>query len=82
MYKRQLLYLIHDLALLDLVPEAAGIAAVISGHTHRPEVRHKNGVLYFNPGSAGPRRFDCPVTVGRLRLGEGGQVVGEVRTIL
>ena len=77
-----LLYLIHDLSLLDLAPEAAGIGGVIFGHTHLPELREKSGVLYFNPGSAGPRRFDYPVTVGRLEMGREGKLSGSVVTIL
>ena len=77
-----LLYLIHDLGLLDLVPEAAGIGTVVFGHTHRPEVREKGGVLYFNPGSAGPRRFDYPVTVGRLEVGGGGRLSGSIVKLL
>jgi len=59
-------YILHDLSQLDLKPEAAGFAAVISGHSHAPLQRTERGVLYFNPGSAGPRRFNLPVSVGRL----------------
>ena len=62
------LYVLHDLASLDLDPKTAGLAAVISGHTHRPVAELRNGVLYLNPGSAGPRRFTLPVTVARLRV--------------
>ncbi len=62
------LYVLHDLNALDLDPAAAGFGAVISGHSHRPSVRHGDGVLYLNPGSAGPRRFDLPVTVALLRI--------------
>ncbi len=64
-----LVHLLHDLQKLDFRPETAGIAIVISGHTHRPRVERKDGVLYLNPGSAGPRRFDLPVCVARLSLG-------------
>jgi uncharacterized protein len=72
------LYLIHILAELDLDPGAAGMAAVLSGHTHRPEVRRSaDGVLYLNPGSCGPRRFDLPVTLARLRVAD-GRVEGEI----
>ena len=71
------LYVLHDLQQLDLKPEAAGFAAVISGHSHVPKQEVKNGVLYFNPGSAGPRRFSLPVTLGRLTI-EGGVVKGEI----
>jgi uncharacterized protein len=60
------IYILHDLARLDLKPEAAGFAAVISGHSHVPKQEIKNGVLYFNPGSAGPRRFKLPVSIGKL----------------
>jgi putative phosphoesterase len=62
---------LHDLAWLDVDPVAAGFAAVVSGHSHRPEVRRSGGVLYVNPGSAGPRRFDLPVSVGRLVVTHG-----------
>ena len=65
------LYVLHELSGLDLDPKAAGFAAVISGHTHRPSAEVRNGVLYLNPGSAGPRRFSLPVAVAKL------QVVGE-----
>lgn len=63
-----LLYLVHALPDLDLKPEAAGIAAVIYGHSHKPSLEHRNGVLYLNPGSAGPRRFKLPVSVAILDL--------------
>ena len=61
-------YVLHNLAELDLKPEAGGFSAVIYGHSHVAKQEIKNGVLYFNPGSAGPRRFRLPVTVGRLQL--------------
>lgn len=64
----RLLYMVHSLADLDLKPEAAGIAVVISGHSHKPKVESRNGVLYLNPGSAGPRRFQLPITVAHLHL--------------
>lgn len=66
------IYVIHDVNALDLSPKAAGFAVVISGHSHVPKQETKNGVLYFNPGSAGPRRFRLPVSVGRLEIGGGG----------
>lgn len=66
-----LIYIIHDLEALDLAPEAAGIGMVIFGHSHLPEIRESRGVQYFNPGSAGPRRFTNPVTLGRLRVRDG-----------
>jgi uncharacterized protein len=62
------LYVIHILEDLGLDPPAAGFHAVITGHTHRPKIETKDGVLYFNPGSAGPRRFTLPVSVGRLSV--------------
>jgi putative phosphoesterase len=62
------LYVLHDLASLDLDPVAAGFAAVIFGHTHRPGADLRDGVLFLNPGSAGPRRFTLPVTVARLEV--------------
>jgi uncharacterized protein len=62
------IYVIHDVNALDLNPKAAGFAAVISGHSHQPKQEIKDGVLYFNPGSAGPRRFKLPITVGRLEI--------------
>ena len=74
------LHLVHDVARLDLDPKADGIAAVIYGHTHRPHHEMRDGVLYFNPGSAGPRRYGCPVSVGKLYLGPEG-MRGEVITL-
>ena len=62
------IYVVHRLQDLDLKPEAAKFAAVVYGHSHVPKSESKNGVLYFNPGSAGPRRFKLPVSVGRLLL--------------
>jgi putative phosphoesterase len=65
------IFVLHDLAKLDLKPESAGFTVVISGHSHVPKQETRNGVLYFNPGSAGPRRFKLPVTVGRLTVDSG-----------
>jgi hypothetical protein len=62
------LYVLHDLSTLDLDPSAAGFAAVISGHSHRPVGETRDGVLYLNPGSAGPRRFSLPTCVARLHV--------------
>lgn len=64
-------YMLHDRQTLDLEPSAAGIAVVVSGHSHRPAIQWHKGILYFNPGSAGPRRFSLPLTVGRIDLPEG-----------
>jgi putative phosphoesterase len=66
------IYMLHDLEDLDLDLEAAGMAAVIYGHSHRPLIERRGGVLYLNPGSAGPRRVRLPVTVARLRVDAGG----------
>jgi uncharacterized protein len=74
------LYVLHDLHELDLDPRAAGFAAVIAGHSHRPAIEERGGVLFVNPGSAGPRRFTLPVAVARLRLGD-GRVRGELITL-
>jgi putative phosphoesterase len=60
------IYVLHDLAQLDLKPEAAGFQVVISGHTHVAKSETRNGVIFFNPGSAGPRRFKLTVSVGKL----------------
>ncbi len=62
------LFVLHDIAALDLDPQAAGFAAVVFGHSHRPWAEMRGGVLYLNPGSAGPRRFNLPVCVARLRV--------------
>ena len=64
------LYLLHDLHELDLEPRAAGFAAVISGHSHQPRLEERDGVLYLNPGSAGPRRFKLPISLARLTVAE------------
>jgi putative phosphoesterase len=65
------LYLLHDLHTLAIDPRAAGFQVVIAGHSHRPRMERRAGVLYFNPGSAGPRRFRLPITVGRLSIRQG-----------
>lgn len=61
-------YVLHDLSELDLDPAAAGFRVVVAGHSHRPGVEDRHGVLYVNPGSAGPRRFKLPISVGELRV--------------
>lgn len=60
------IYVLHDLAALDLSPEASGFHAVVSGHSHRPRVERRDGVLYLNPGSAGPRRFTLPIAAAEI----------------
>jgi putative phosphoesterase len=66
-----LVFVIHNLADLDLNPRIAGFGVVVSGHTHEPVVRMRDGVLYLNPGSAGPRRFKLPVAVAKLTITDG-----------
>jgi putative phosphoesterase len=65
------IYVLHDLSQLDLDPVAAGFAAVVSGHSHQPSIQRREGVLYLNPGSAGPRRFKLPITVARIKVTHG-----------
>jgi putative phosphoesterase len=74
------IYVIHDVNALDLNPRAAGFAAVISGHSHKPGQSTKDGVLYFNPGSAGPRRFSLPISIGRLEI-VAGAIRGSLHTL-
>jgi uncharacterized protein len=71
------LYMLHDLKQLDLNPSAAGFAAVICGHSHTPMNEMRNGVLYFNPASAGPRRFKLPICIGKLHIRD-GVIAGEI----
>jgi uncharacterized protein len=61
-----LIYVLHDLALLDIDPKAAGVHVLVSGHSHKPGIEVRQGVLYVNPGSAGPRRFKLPISVAEL----------------
>jgi uncharacterized protein len=70
-------YVLHNINTLDLDPVAAGIDAVISGHSHIPRNETRNGVLYFNPGSAGPRRFKLPVGLGKIQLLDDGSMCAE-----
>ena len=66
-----LLYMLHSFHDLDLNPHAAGIGVVLSGHSHQPSIEHRNGVLYLNPGSVGPRRFNLPITFALLSIDDG-----------
>jgi uncharacterized protein len=66
-----LLYVLHDLGQLDLDPAAAGFRVVVYGHSHDPRVAENRGVVYLNPGSAGPRRFQLPISIARMRVGVG-----------
>ena len=71
------IYVLHNIDELDLDPAAAGFSAVIFGHSHRPLIENRKGVLFFNPGSAGPRRFNLPISVGRLII-ENGRLMPEL----
>lgn len=77
----KLLYLVHSVRDLDLHPTAAGISAVISGHSHKPGIEWKDGVLYLNPGSAGPRRFSLPITLAILTI-QAGTLTAVVHPLL
>ena len=70
-----LIYAIHDLSRLDIEPGAAGVRVVVSGHSHKPLVEERRGVLYVNPGSSGPRRFTLPISAGELII-NGSMVSG------
>ena len=72
------IYMLHDLKTLHLDPAAAGFAAVLHGHTHTPGFHTTKGVLYFNPGSCGPRRFHLPVTLGLLTIGADGELAPSI----
>lgn len=75
------IYVLHDVGELDLNPRAAGFAAVVFGHSHEPSQEMRGGVLFFNPGAAGPRRFTLPVTLGRLRVAE-RKISGEILNLI
>jgi hypothetical protein len=72
------IYMLHDLKTLHLDPAAGKFAAVLFGHTHVPNFYKKKGVLYFNPGSCGPRRFELPITIGLLTVGADGELEAEI----
>jgi putative phosphoesterase len=65
------IYVVHDLGTLDIVPASAGVSVIVYGHSHHPDHFTRSGVTYFNPGSAGPRRFKLPITVGRIDVENG-----------
>jgi putative phosphoesterase len=65
------IYVLHNIDVLDLNPAAVGFSAVIFGHSHRPLIETRKGVLFFNPGSAGPHRFNLPISLGRLTIANG-----------
>jgi putative phosphoesterase len=70
-------YVLHDISQLDLDPPTADVAAVIYGHSHKPSIETRDGVLYLNPGSAGPRRFNLPVSIARVRV-EGQEIQPDI----
>ena len=72
------MYVLHNVNDLDLDPAVAGFQAVIAGHSHRPRIEERKGVLFVNPGSAGPRRFQLPVAVARLRVFRTNEIEAEV----
>jgi hypothetical protein len=72
------IYVIHDISQLDIEPHAAGAQVIVSGHSHKPQIELRDGILYVNPGSCGPRRFNLPLSVGEIRV-EGTKV--RVRTV-
>lgn len=78
LFEGHYLYLLHDRASLHLDPAAAKFSAVLYGHTHRPYIEWHREVLYFNPGSCGPRRFELPVSVGMLTIEPGGKLQPEI----
>ena len=69
------IYAIHELSRLDIEPGTAGVRVVVSGHSHKPLVEERRGVLYVNPGSSGPRRFTLPISAGELII-NGSMVSG------
>jgi putative phosphoesterase len=73
-------YVIHDVGELDLDPGGGGFGVIVAGHSHRPRNELRDGVLWFNPGSAGPRRFNLPITVGLLTM-DAGRARGEIVTL-
>jgi putative phosphoesterase len=77
---RASIYVLHDVNELDLDPRAAGFSVVIAGHSHQPRSEERGGVLFFNPGSAGPRRFRLPISLGHLVI-EGSRVTGHLKTL-
>ena len=74
------IYVLHDVNELDLDPRVAGFSVVIAGHSHQPRSEERDGVLFFNPGSAGPRRFRLPISVGTIII-EGSRVTGLLKTL-
>jgi putative phosphoesterase len=78
LFESHYLYMLHDVHTIHLDPAAAKFSVVLFGHSHKPEIRRHKGVLYFNPGSCGPRRFSLPVTIGKLTLEQGAPPAAEI----
>ena len=75
------IYVLHDLSELDLDPTAAGFTAVVSGHSHKPVIEERDKILFVNPGSAGPRRFTLPISIGFLRLSPKAPIEAWLQTL-
>jgi len=78
LFEGHYIYLLHDLGTIHLDPVAAKFSAVLYGHTHRPHIERRKGVLYFNPGSCGPRRFELPATIGLLTVNSASGLAAEI----
>jgi uncharacterized protein len=78
LFEDHYIYLLHDIGTLHLDPAAAKFSAVLYGHSHRPHIEQRKGVLYFNPGSCGPRRFELPITIGQLTINHGTPLKAEI----
>ena len=75
------IYAVHDISTIDIEHDAVGVQVVVYGHSHRPGIEHRDGVVFLNPGSAGPRRFTLPATVARLEI-ENGRATAEIVEIV
>jgi uncharacterized protein len=78
LFEGHYIYLLHDIGTLRLDPAAARFSAVLYGHSHRPNIEPRKGVLYFNPGSCGPRRFELPITIGLMSVEQGADLEAEI----
>jgi hypothetical protein len=78
LFEGHYIYLLHDIGTLHLDPAAARFSAVLYGHSHRPNIEARKDVLYFNPGSCGPRRFELPITIGLMTVDQGTAVKAEI----
>jgi putative phosphoesterase len=82
LFESHYLYLLHDLDTLHLDPAAAKFSVVLYGHSHQPHIETRKGILYFNPGSCGPRRFELPITLGWLTVESGKPPAAEIVNLL